>query len=136
MVMGAGTETISGGSDLLDVRDIIARVEYLENDHTGDCAPADCPDEDEHAEFVALVALLDKLAGNGGDEKWRGSWYPITLVRDSYFEEFAEEEAKELGLIQHDARWPANHIDWEAAATELQQDYSSVEFDDDTYWYR
>ena len=139
--MVKGTKAINNREDYLDVRDIIARVERLENAHIGDCALdgvalADCPDEEEHAEFVTLVALLGELAGYGGDEQWRGDWYPLTLVRDTYFEKFAQEEAEGLDLVKSDARWPANHIDWEAAAAELQQDYSSVEFDGETYWYR
>jgi hypothetical protein len=32
--------------------------------------------------------------------------------------------------------WPRNCIDWKEAAEQLQQDYSCVEFDGTTYWYR
>lgn len=109
---------ISNTDDVIDVRDII---EIVENDEEGN---------------PELVALLADLAGNGGDEQWNGDWYPVTLIRDSYFETYAEELAKECGVVDRDIKWPYTCIDWEEAARELQYDYSSVEYDGETYWYR
>ena len=113
------TKEISNTEDTLDVRDIIAAVEADE-----DNAPAE------------LVALLDELKGNGGDEQWRGDWYPVTLIRDSYFKEYAQELADDIGATDRNAAWPLNCIDWEEAASDLQIDYTTVEFDGVTYWYR
>lgn len=62
--------------------------------------------------------------------------YGATLVRDSYFEDYARELAEDCGLIQRDAHWPNDCIDWERAARELQMDYTSVEFDGVEYWVR
>ncbi len=59
----------------------------------------------------------------------------VTFVKDSYFETFAEDEADQLGLVEN-KQWPYDCIDWEKAANRLQMDYSSVEFDGETYWYR
>lgn len=39
-------------------------------------------------------------------------------------EDFAEEMAEELGLIDNNLSWPHNCIDWECAAKELMYDYS------------
>jgi hypothetical protein len=117
---------ITSTSDFLDVRDIIERVEELEES-----------EEPEDAEELApLQALLDTLAGTGGDHEWRGQWYPVTLIRDSHFETYARELAEDIGAIRADAQWPLTCIDWEKAAWELQTDYTSVEFDGVTYWYR
>ncbi len=52
-----------------------------------------------------------------------------TLIRDSYFKEYAQELAEDTGAINKDARWPTNCIDWEEAASELKQDYTEVDFD-------
>lgn len=120
------TAEISNAEDLLDVRDIIARFEEIE----------ESDDQDEKEERNALKTLLSDLAGNGGDEQWRGDWYPISMIRDSYFEEYAEELADDIGAINKEATWPNSCIDWERAASELQMDYTSVEFDGVTYWYR
>lgn len=77
-----------------------------------------------------------ELAGNGGDEEWRGAWYPLLLVRDSHFRDFAQQEAEDLDLVKSDTRWPYTCIDWSEAAEELKQDYTTVEFDGVTFWYR
>jgi hypothetical protein len=90
--------------------------------------------EDDHEEYATLIALLEDLKGNGGDEQWLGDWYPLTLVRDSYFKEYAMELAEDL--IPAEYTWPASCIDWNQAARELQMDYSTVEFGGVTYWYR
>ena len=111
---------------MIDLRDVIDRFEAIE----------DSDDEDEKAEAATLRALLDECQGNGGDAEWRGAWYPVTLVRDSYFVEYAQELADEIGAIDRDAKWPCNHIDWDAAARDLRQDYTSIDFDGVTYLTR
>lgn len=60
----------------------------------------------------------------------------VTLIRDSYFEDYAREFAEEIGAIPDDAKWPCDCIDWEQAASELQMDYTSVDFNGVTYWAR
>ena len=112
--------------DVIDVRDIIEKYEELEDSD-------DLADRDYRE---ALMAVLEDLAGNDGDEQWRGDWYPITLVRDSYFADYARQFAEEIGAISGNESWPHNCIDWKQAARKLQIDYSSVEIDGATYWLR
>lgn len=123
--------------DVIDLRDVIARYEEIEaeieaqNEDAGDTVePA------VRSEFSLLIELLADLKGYGGDEQWRGDWYPITLIHDSHWVDYAQELAEDIGAIDRKATWPNNCIDWDRAARELQQDYSSVEFGDETYWYR
>lgn len=91
--------------------------------------------DDNAAELATLEELLNDLCGNGGDERWEGDWYPVTMVRDTYFRDYAQELAEGRGFTSGN-EWPARCIDWDQAARELQQDYSAVEFDGVTYWYR
>lgn len=93
-------------------------------------------DEDETEELEQLEELLSELQGMGGDEQFDGNWYPCMLIRDSYFEDYAQELAEDCGMINKNAEWPNNCIDWELAARELRHDYSSVEIDGVTYWTR
>lgn len=123
-------QDISNRADIIDVRDIIERVEELR-----DTDPVEREDE-EQQELETLEALLLDLKGNGGDEQWEGDWYPITLIKDSYFTEYAKELAEELTSSEARNNWPFNHIDWRRAASELQVDYSMVEYDGADYWYR
>lgn len=119
---------ISNSADLVDVRDIIARFEELDAD--------DERDLDDDQEHVELGSLLEELSGNGGDEQWRGDWYPVTLIRETYFTEYAQDLAEDCFEYTNDNSWPYSHIDWEAAAADLQQDYTSIEYAGVTYWYR
>lgn len=131
------TYELNNTDDIIDVRDMIARVEELEDERDAfDTESGNFEDSDEGAELAKLEEVLADLQGMGGDEQWRGDWYPVTLIRDDYFEQYARDLADDIGAINRDAKWPNTHIDWEAAARDLQQDYSSVEWDGVTYWYR
>ena len=118
---------ISNTKDVLDVRDIIERFEELEN--------IEIKNDDEDQEFQTLQTLLDDLKGNGGDEQWRGDWYPVTLIRDSYFVDYCEELVSDIGDLPREI--PAYiSIDWEETADNLRVDYSFVEYDGVEYLYR
>ena len=126
------------GDDILDVRDIIARVEDLRAQRD-DVNPEDDMsyelDTNEKIELAALESLLEDLCGHGGDEQWEGNWYPLTLIRDSYFVEAMQELVQDIGDLPRGIP-PYIAIDWEKTADNLRVDYGSVEFDGDTYWYR
>lgn len=149
MTTATQTKEITNMEDVIDVRDVIARVEELETYPTldDDSACYSCgtylktgdemhESDCEILELQRLTALLDDLRGNGGDEEWRDAWYPITLIRDSHFQDYAQELAEDIGAVNTDANWPNTCIDWARAARELQTDYSPVKFNDVTYWYR
>jgi hypothetical protein len=113
-------------ADTIDVRDIIARFEELEDASDG------LPDAEERTQ---LAAILDDLKGNGGDEQWRGDWYPSTLICDSYFTYYAREMLEDCGTIPCDLpSWVK--IDWDATAGNVRMDYTPVDIDGVTYWYR
>ena len=117
-------------ADIIDIRDIIERFEQLDHE-------VDKNGEGEHiAEWKNLSRIIASLEGLGGDEQWRGNWYPVTLIRDSYFTQYAQELAEDIGAVKSDAQWPHTYIDWEHAAGELQYDYTAVDIGDLTYWTR
>lgn len=120
--------TISNMDDVIDSRDVIERIEELQT------ILEDTPDdfgEDEGDELRVLLALQDEASGYCLD--WT---YGAQLIRDSYFEDYAQELAEDCGDFDNAARWPYNCIDWEQAARELQMDYTAVDFDGVTYWVR
>jgi hypothetical protein len=146
------SDVLSG--DIIDIRDVIKRFEELESEReeiTDRLEDEDTTAEEKAAiteeletwdseedgeELKTLRGVLDDLKGYGGDEQWRGDWYPLSLIADSHFEDYAQELAEELGCVKADAQWPNNCIDWERAARELQGDYSSVTVEGSDYWYR
>lgn len=128
-------------NDIIDVRDIIARFETLEEETTNDDAVTRAIVADESLsarryELAQLTEILEDLKGNGGDEEWCGDWYPVTLIRDSYFKTYAQELAEDCGMIDRSAHWPNTCIDWTQAARELQHDYLSIDIGGVIYWYR
>jgi len=158
-------EITNNTADLLDSRNIIDRFEELEadletltdaiqnaretlTDFTDDTsaispeeitearealreAEQELADWDDADEYRALKELCEEAEGYSGD--WP---HGATLIRDSYFTEYAQKLAENIGAITRDIAWPACHIDWEEAADSLKQDYTSVEFDGVTYWVR
>jgi hypothetical protein len=143
------TTEITNTEDTLDSRDIIARIEELRDERdTLKDARANVTDADPAGYNTAVKNLreweqdygdeldaLGKLAAEAEDcaEDWE---YGAQLIRDSYFEGYAQELAEDIGAIDPKASWPLTCIDWKQAARELQMDYTSVEFDGVTYWTR
>ena len=116
-------------ADVIDVRDIIARVEELE-------PQVDAIGEGEHiAEWNMLTRILNELKGYGGDEQWRGDWYPITLIEDAYFVEYVQDMLADCGELPRELPHYIA-IDWRTTARNIQTDYSSVDVNGLTYWYR
>lgn len=140
---------ISNTEDILDSRDIFARIEELEAEKESmlEGVPASeygnpdnekwiaWEDSDEYNELKNLSDFMEEWKGNGGDEQWRGDWYPVTIIRDSYWVEYVEELLQDIGDLPKEIPHYIV-IDWERTADNIQQDYTSAEFDGVTYWAR
>ena len=118
----ARTTEITNSDDIIDSRDVIARIDELEG--------MDERDDDEDAELAALKALAEE--GEASPD-WT---YGETLIRESYFQEYAQQLAEDIGAIDPKATWPMNCIDWEQAAKELRYDYTTIDFDGVEYLIR
>ena len=156
--------TISNMDDMINSRDVIERIEELESERGA--LVADLNDAKEHPamgddandpaaivkaenavmdamaalaawddesadELAALKALAEEAEGYAAD--WK---YGETLIRDSYFRDYAMELADNIGAIPANAAWPLTCIDWGQAARELQMDYTAVSFGGVRYWVR
>ncbi len=116
--------------DVIDSRDVIEAMEaMLEIINDDDATQDDC--DEAQTEYDKLKALADGASDYAAD--WE---YGETLIRDSYFQEYAQDLAEDIGAVNSDATWPNNCIDWKQAARELQMDYTAVDFDGVTYWIR
>jgi hypothetical protein len=121
--------------DLIDSREIIKRIESLEEDLE---IVADDPDYLNPKELEAvtdelriLKAVQEEAEGYASD--WR---YGETLIRDTYFKDYAQELAEECGMVTEGSSWPNTCLDWERAARELKYDYTSVDYAGIEYWIR
>lgn len=166
---------ISNSDDIIDSRDVIARIEELESDiqsltdyvdeareavteaqqahdEAADNDEADLAEAAEQVEDAqeTLATAEKDLAEWEGEEELKilkafaneaegyGDWDSgETLIRESYFMEYAQELAEDCGdYNSRDVKWPYTCIDWEQAAQELLDDYASIEFDGVTYYLR
>lgn len=134
---------IDNAQDIIDSRDIIERLEELRsmredydesmNDYNEDPENNEKPDpmDDDDIEELRILEELEEEASASPD--WQ---YGEALIRDSYFTEYAQDMAEDIGAISRDLQWPLYHIDWDAAAESLKQDYFSVNYDGVEYWIR
>ena len=114
---------VSNTEDVIDSRDVIERIEELRD--------GDNRTTEESEELAALEKMAEEASDYAAD--WK---YGETLIRDSYFKEYAMELAEDIGAINADATWPNNCIDWDQAVRELKMDYTMVGFDGVDYWIR
>lgn len=154
------SRSISNSDDLIDGRDIVARVEELEAElETAREKEREEADEDEREqipepfedwltwvldsedghlmtaeaeELKVLRALVEEVNANAGDSCDDGAG----LIRDSYFEDYARELHDDINGRDKVSGWPYDFIDWERAADALKVDYSSIDFDGVEYWVR
>ena len=117
---------ITNDESIIDSRDVIARIEFLESS-----ANAGYILEEEREELTVLRKLAEK--GDSATNEWQ---HTVLLIRDSHFKMHAMDTAEEVGAINWNATWPLNCIDWERAERELKQGYTSIDFDGVTYWVR
>ncbi len=131
------TTTFDNTDDVIDSRDVIARIEELENEQAellqqlsdGEITEADMIafDEDKGNE-------LDTLRELAAEAESSPDWiHGETLIRASYFVQYITDlidDCYDLPKELTSGQWPYRHItiDFEAAAKEAEQDYMSVDF--------
>ena len=110
-------------TDNLDTRDLQERLDELE-----DLAESNEIDKYDIEELFELLELKDELGGYG----WE---YGINMIHENNFDDYAEELFDEC--YAHDVPDNLkNYIDYEAFAEDLQMDYSEVEYQGETYYWR
>lgn len=126
------TTNVDNGTETIDSRDIIARIEELraEREASDDSEQWDVDNMQEATELHALEMLQDEAEGYAAD--WH---HGEILIRDSYFTDYAREMLEDCGTIPRDLpSWV--EIDWKATARNVRADYTAVDFDGVTYWIR
>lgn len=117
--------TFDNYDDIIDSRDVIERINDLQ------CLADDGEATEDEINDLAILRKLEDQGSQSPD--WE---YGEGLIRRSYFVEYAEQLAYDIGAANEDATWPNCHIDWEAAARSLEMDYFAVDFDGVEYLIR
>lgn len=129
--------SISNYDDVIDTRDIIERIEELENDletawneidHTQYLISKEELCERDFEELEALKSIAEEA------EKYCDDWqYGAQLIRESYFEIYMDEMIADCYELPEDLPfWMTVVYDYEA----LKQDYTEIDFDGVTYYIR
>lgn len=74
--------------------------------------------------YVKHVGTFDEDSAEAFRDSYQGDY--------SSNEDFAQELADSLGLLNKEASWPNSYIDWERAARDLMMDY----FEEDGHYFR
>lgn len=88
-------------------------------------------DKEESEDKTELEELIE-FKQDAGSREWD---YGLSFIPDSEFTEYAMEMLKDIGDLPRDIPWYIV-IDEDATADNIKQDYSSVDFQGETYWYR
>lgn len=118
---------IDNTQDIIDSRDIIARIEELEGiENQGS----------EEAQELAILLKVQEQAEDCADYQ-----YGEVLIRESYFTDYIKElidDCYELPKEFESGDWPWRHmtLDYKAAADEAKDDYTHIDFDGVTYLIR
>jgi len=128
------TTTISNMDDIIDSRDVIARIEELEGERddywTGTEAGWSNDNPEDAAELEALQSLAEEAEGYAAD--WQ---YGEALIRYSYFTEYAMDMLRDCGELPSETPWYIA-IDEEQTAENIKVDYTEVDFDGVSYYIR
>lgn len=156
--------TINNTYHVIDSRDVIARIQELDDDRKSladavdeaRAAMDDCPDTTdavEHANDLArdLKRSLENLEewDNENDaeelvalkaladngEKIHDWKHGVTMIHEDYFTEYCQELVVDIGDLPNNIPGYLV-IDWEATARNLVQDYTTLDFAGQTYYAR
>jgi hypothetical protein len=128
------------GDKVIDSRDIIARLEELQDERND--IQERVEEAEEEAERIEAIEALEEWDFENEDELKRlkelsdecdgyGDWhYGETLIRREYWVEYCQQLLEDIGVLPKDLPTYIE-IDWDKTADNLEADYASVNFGDD-----
>ena len=118
--------------DVFDTRDLQERLDDLLS-----LGLADMTDEERAYDFeneAAELELLLELRDEIGDTTFLDG---EGMIRESYLTEYFQEMLYDIGDLPKDLPfYIENNIDWKGVTDDLLMDYSEVEIDGVTFYYR
>jgi hypothetical protein len=123
--------------DVIDSRDVIARIEELEYERD-DWNDPDSENElawefDNTADAKELLELTE-LAEQG--EQYSSDWrHGEGLIRNSYWVDYVEELCKDIGAVPQDVPHYIE-INWNATADNIAYDYAIIDYAGVDYYIR
>jgi len=127
------------GNQVIDSREVMERIEELQDERNGIMEhSAEVESGEDLAnwdkEFGQELTELKELAEEG--ESASSDWtHGVNLIRDDYFTDYVQEMLADIGELPRDIPHYIV-IDWDETASNIQADYTSIEFGGETYWFR
>ena len=105
-------------SDIFDSRELLDELKTLDKEY-----------DEERIE--AIEELIEEV---GRDNFEMG----VAFIRENYWEQYCEDTAYDCGFLdRQDNSNPLHyHIDWQGWAKDVAMDYSQIDFDGDSYYWR
>ena len=107
-------------SDIIDSRDLLEELETLDEEDSYD---------------KERIEMIDDLKEEVGKDNFEMG---VTFIRENYWVQYCEDLAYDCGYMdRQDNSNPLHyHIDWQGWADAVEMDYSQIDFDGDTYYWR
>lgn len=118
-------------ADVYDLDEMISYEPEEDDDHYEDYEDEFNTFRDTWADELQEIRNIDEIESDIGSREFQ---YGITLIPVDDFEEYAQDYTRELYNLSDIPSWI--EIDWDATAHNLSSDFSSVEYDGDSYYYQ
>ena len=106
-------------SDIFDSRDLLDELKTLDK-------------EDDEERIQQINDLIEEVGEDNFD-------MGVAFIRENYWVQYCEDMAYEFGYLDgnpNDYNPLHHHIDWQGWADAVEMDYSQIDFDGDTYYWR
>ena len=118
-------------ADIYDLDEMISYEPEEDDDHYEDYEDEFNTFRDAWADELQEIRNIDEIESDIGSREFQ---YGITLIPVDDFEEYVQDYVRELYNMSDIPSWI--EIDWDATAHNLSSDFSSVEYDGDSYYYQ
>ena len=107
-------------SDIIDSRDLLDELKTLDEEDSYD---------------KERIEMIDDLKEEVGKDNFEMG---VTFIRENYWVQYCEDLAYDCGYMdRQDNNNPLHyHIDWQGWADAVEMDYSQIDFNNDTYYWR
>lgn len=130
-------------NEVIDTRDIVELITEVEDKIAELESDIESIGGDEETKLEHLESELEsyqsdlEILENIKDEVGSEFEYGETLIRDNYFTYYQKEMLIDCGMLPKDLpSFIENNIDWDAVADDLKVDYSEIDIEGETYWFR